>query len=62
MKKNTEKQVLVTNKKAFHNYHILEEYEAGIALSGYEVKSLRLLISPIIMQKETENCCCINRK
>lgn len=42
MKKNTEKQVLVTNKKAFHNYHILEEYEAGIALSGYEVKSLRL--------------------
>lgn len=42
MKKNTEKQVLVTNKKAYHNYHILEEYEAGIVLSGYEVKSLRL--------------------
>ena len=41
-KKNTEKKVLVTNKKAYHNYHILEEYEAGIVLSGYEVKSLRL--------------------
>ena len=40
--KNGEKKVLVTNKKAYHNYHILEEYEAGIVLSGYEVKSLRL--------------------
>jgi SsrA-binding protein len=40
--KKLEKQILVTNKKAFHNYHILEEYEAGIVLSGYEVKSLRL--------------------
>ena len=40
-KKNKEKQILVSNRKAFHNYHILEEYEAGIVLSGYEVKSLR---------------------
>ena len=40
--KNAEKKVLVTNKKAYHNYHILEEYETGIVLSGYEVKSLRL--------------------
>lgn len=40
--KKPEKQILVTNKKAFHNYHILEQYEAGIVLSGYEVKSLRL--------------------
>ena len=40
--KNIEKKVLVSNKKAYHNYHILEEYEAGIVLSGYEVKSLRL--------------------
>lgn len=37
-----EKQILITNKKAFHDYHILEEYEAGIVLSGYEVKSLRM--------------------
>jgi len=30
-----------TNKKAYHNYSVLETYEAGIALFGYEVKSLR---------------------
>lgn len=29
------------NKKAFHDYHILEEYEAGIVLSGEEVKSIK---------------------
>lgn len=29
------------NKKAFHDYYILETYEAGIALRGTEVKSLR---------------------
>jgi SsrA-binding protein len=31
----------VTNKKAYHNYHLLEKWEAGIALNGGEVKSLR---------------------
>jgi SsrA-binding protein len=36
----TEKNV-VTNRKAFHDYFILETYEAGIALKGTEVKSLR---------------------
>lgn len=29
------------NKKAFHEFEILERYEAGIALVGTEVKSLR---------------------
>ncbi len=29
------------NKKAFYNYQVLETYEAGISLLGYEVKSLR---------------------
>ncbi|MDR2753061.1 MAG: SsrA-binding protein SmpB [Oscillospiraceae bacterium] len=29
------------NKKAWHDYFILEEYEAGIALFGTEVKSIR---------------------
>lgn len=29
------------NKKAFHDYEILEQFEAGIALTGYEVKSVR---------------------
>jgi SsrA-binding protein len=31
----------VSNRKARHDYHILETYEAGIALRGPEVKSLR---------------------
>jgi len=31
----------VTNKKAYHNYHLLEKWECGIALNGGEVKSLR---------------------
>jgi len=32
---------LVSNRKAFHDYEILESYEAGIILQGSEVKSLR---------------------
>jgi SsrA-binding protein len=32
---------LVSNRKAFHNYEILENLEAGIQLLGTEVKSLR---------------------
>ncbi len=31
----------IRNKKAYHDYEILEKYEAGIALQGTEVKSLR---------------------
>ena len=34
-------QVVATNRKARHNYAILETFEAGIALMGTEVKSLR---------------------
>jgi SsrA-binding protein len=34
-------KVLVTNRKAFHDFSIGESFEAGIALSGTEVKSLR---------------------
>ena len=33
--------VVATNRKAFHEYHILEEFEAGIQLRGSEVKSIR---------------------
>ena len=36
-----EKKILTSNRKAFHNYEILEKSEAGIVLSGYEVKSAR---------------------
>lgn len=32
---------LVSNRKATHNYEILETFEAGIALQGTEIKSLR---------------------
>ncbi|AEE91213.1 tmRNA-binding protein [Tepidanaerobacter acetatoxydans Re1] len=32
---------LVVNRKARHDYHILETFEAGIALTGTEVKSVR---------------------
>lgn len=38
--KNEEK-TFVTNRKARHDYHILEVYEAGIVLEGFEVKSIR---------------------
>ena len=37
----TPKKTIARNKKALHDYHILESYEAGIALLGTEVKSLR---------------------
>lgn len=35
------KQNIAKNKKAWHNYEILETLEVGIVLSGTEVKSLR---------------------
>jgi SsrA-binding protein len=34
-------RVIATNKKAYHNYEIFDSYEAGIALLGSEVKSIR---------------------
>lgn len=34
-------KVIATNKKAFFDYEILEKIEAGIVLSGDEVKSIR---------------------
>lgn len=35
-------KVITLNKKAFHDYEISTKYEAGIVLSGTEIKSLRL--------------------
>jgi len=32
---------LVSNRRAFHDYEILDTYEAGIVLQGTEIKSLR---------------------
>ena len=34
-------RVYATNRKAFHDYEILETVEAGVALTGTEVKSVR---------------------
>lgn len=35
-----EEKMLASNRAAFHEYHILDKYEAGIALTGTEVKSV----------------------
>ena len=35
-------KMIANNKKAYHDYFILDTYEAGIALAGTEVKSLRM--------------------
>jgi SsrA-binding protein len=35
-------KLVANNKKAYHDYFIEEKYEAGVALHGTEVKSLRL--------------------
>jgi SsrA-binding protein len=34
-------QVVITNRRARHDYHVLETWEAGIVLAGAEVKSIR---------------------
>lgn len=34
-------KILATNKNAYHDYEILETLEAGLALTGSEVKSIR---------------------
>ncbi len=38
---SVETKTIATNKKAFHEYYVLESYETGIALSGTEIKSIR---------------------
>lgn len=42
MAKETGKQLIASNKKARHDYHILDTFEAGLVLTGSEVKSLRM--------------------
>ena len=34
-------KVIIKNKRVFHNYQILEKFEAGISLIGQEVKSIK---------------------
>ncbi|GBD41103.1 SsrA-binding protein [bacterium HR39] len=35
------RKIVARNRRAFHDYHIEERYEAGLRLTGTEVKSLR---------------------
>ena len=39
--KENKNPVIAQNKKAYHDYFVDEEYEAGLSLSGTEVKSIR---------------------
>lgn len=41
MAKETGRKLVAQNKKARHDYHILDTYECGLVLTGTEVKSLR---------------------
>ena len=49
---------IVQNRKAFHDYFIEERYEAGLALQGWEVKSLRAgkcqLVDSYVLMKDGE--------
>jgi len=40
-KSESNEKLIASNKKAFHDYHVLDKFEAGIELTGTEVKSLR---------------------
>lgn len=35
------KKIISTNKKAYHEYHIFDKYNAGMVLTGTEIKSVR---------------------
>ncbi len=41
-KSKTPSNNIAQNKKARHDYHLEEKFEAGVALHGWEVKSLRM--------------------
>jgi SsrA-binding protein len=40
-KSDAGEKLIASNKKAFHDYFVLQKFEAGLALTGTEVKSLR---------------------
>lgn len=40
-KNDSGEKLIASNKKAYHDYFVLQKFEAGIALMGTEVKSLR---------------------
>ena len=40
-KSDSGEKLIASNKRAFHEYHVLDKFEAGMELTGTEVKSLR---------------------
>ena len=42
MPRETGRKVIASNRKARHDYHIEDTYEAGLSLTGTEVKALRM--------------------
>ncbi len=42
MRMKEPQKLIANNKKAYHDYFILDTYEAGVSLHGTEVKSLRM--------------------
>lgn len=57
-KKHNTKGTIALNKKALHDYFIEQRFEAGIALTGWEVKSLRAgkaqLVDSYVLLKDGE--------
>ena len=41
-KKEIQKSVSIKNRKASHEYHFIEIYQAGVVLQGTEIKSIRM--------------------
>jgi SsrA-binding protein len=39
--KKSNKKIIATNRKAYHDYFVEETYEAGMVLTGSEIKSIR---------------------
>jgi tmRNA-binding protein len=73
-KANSQK-IITTNRDAYHNYHILETFEAGIQLVGTEVKSIRegkvnlkdayamlTAIGKTMIRRATGACCCTSAR
>jgi SsrA-binding protein len=40
-KKSAPEKIVSKNRRARHEYHILESFECGLVLQGHEVKSIR---------------------
>ncbi len=57
-KGKTPSNVIAQNKRASFDYHLLETFEAGVSLSGWEVKSLRMgkvdLADSYVLMKDGE--------